>query len=91
MSSFAQLDKDFSNLTRDIAGQDAAMEKLRPLLDAEMSRSILLKLGDAGADENRMRITLTELEFSMKGICSTLLDIQDGMQSKSYETPRKRN
>jgi hypothetical protein len=56
------------------------MEKLRPLLDAEVSQSILLELGETSIDINKMRNALTDLEYSMKAMCSTVLEIHDGMQ-----------
>jgi hypothetical protein len=78
--SFGQLGHDFDTLLKEVQARDASMEKLRPLLDAEVSQSILLELGETSIDINKMRNTLTDLEYSMKGMCSTVLEIQDGMQ-----------
>jgi hypothetical protein len=83
LSSLVQLDRDFSSLTQDIAAQDTSMEKLRPLLDAEMSQNILTKIEVSVNDRKIMKETLTDVECSMKAMSSTLRDIEDGMQSKT--------
>jgi len=83
LSSLVQLDRDFVTLTQDIATQDASMEKLRPLLDAEMSQDILTGMEAVENDNKVMRETLTDVECSMKGMSSTLQDVHDGMQSKT--------
>src|ERR1700712_82891 len=89
LSSLAQLDRDFVTLTQDIATQDASMEKLRPLLDAEMSQNILTGIEDERNDNKIMRETLVDVECSMKGMSSTLQDMHDGMQSKTASSDCK--
>jgi hypothetical protein len=78
--SFGQLGHDFDTLLKEVQARDMSMEKLRPLLDAEVSQSILLGLGETSIDINKMRNALKDLEYSMKGMCSTVLEIHDGMQ-----------
>jgi hypothetical protein len=78
--SFGQLGHDFDTLLREVQARDMSMEKLRPLLDAEVSQGTLLELRETSSDINEMRNVLTDLGYSMKGMCSTVLEIHDGIQ-----------
>ena len=78
--SFGQLGHDFDTLLREVHARDSSMEKLRPLLDAEVSQTILEGIGGAAIDVNNMKSTLIDVEYSMKGMRSEVTEIHDGIQ-----------
>jgi hypothetical protein len=90
--SLVQLGKDADELTRDIATKDAAMEKLRSIVDGERSRNTLegvesLRVGmlQMRSDAGSMKSILLDLENPMIQISSQLVYMQDGLDSKSMQ------
>ena len=90
--SLVQLGKDADELTRDIATKDAAMEKLRSIVDGERARSTLegvesLRGGmlRMRSDAQSMKSILLDLENPMIQISSQLVCMQDGLDSKSMQ------
>jgi hypothetical protein len=88
--SLVQLGKDADELTRDIVTKDAAMEKLRSIVDGERARSTLEGVGSLQVDMLRMRSDaqsmksiLLDLENPMIQISTQLVCMQDGLDSKS--------
>jgi hypothetical protein len=83
--SLVQLGKDADELTRDIAIKDAAMEKLRSIVDGERARSTLEgveslreEMLQMRSDAKSMRSILLDLENPMIQISSQLVCMQDG-------------
>ena len=90
--SLVQLSNDADELTRDIATKDAAMEKLRSIVDGERARSTLegVESLQGGmlrihSDAQSMKSILLDLENPMTQISSQLVCIQDGLDSKSMQ------
>jgi hypothetical protein len=88
--SLVQLGKDADELTHDIATKDAAMEKLRSIVDGERTRSTLEgveslrgEMLQRRSDAQSMRSILLDLETPMIQISSQLVCMQDGLDSKS--------
>jgi hypothetical protein len=77
-------------LTRDIASKDAAMEKLRSIVDGERAKNTLEGVESLQVEILRMRSNaqsmkniLLDLDNPMNRIKSQLVCIQDGFDSKS--------
>lgn len=81
--SIGQLGHDFHALLQEVLARDMLVDKLRSLLDSEVSQAIFLELRDTSIDIGKIRNTLTDLEYSTKGMHSTVLEIQDDLQRES--------
>jgi hypothetical protein len=90
--SLVQLGKDADELTRDIATKDAAMEKLRSIVDGERARNTLEGVESLQGEMLRMRSDaqsmksiLLDLENPMFQVSSQLVCMQDGLDSESMQ------
>jgi hypothetical protein len=88
--SLVQLGNDSDDLTRDIATKDAAMEKVRSIVDGERAKNTLDRVESLRGEMHRMRSNaqgmksiLLDLESPMIQISLQLECIQDGLDSKS--------
>jgi hypothetical protein len=88
--SLVQLGNDSDDLTRDIATKDAAMEKVRSIVDGERAKNMLNGVESLRGEMHRMRSDaqgmkniLSDLENPMIQISLQLECIQDGLDSKS--------
>jgi hypothetical protein len=88
--SLVQLGNDSDDLTRDIATKDAAVEKVRSIVDGERAKSTLDRVESLRGEMHRMRSDaqsmksiLSDLENPMIQMSLQLECIQDGLDSKS--------
>jgi hypothetical protein len=88
--SLVQLGKDSDDLTRDIAVKDAAMEKVRSIVDGERAKNTLNEVESLRGEMYQMRSVtanmkniLVDLETPMIQMSLQLESIQDGLDSKS--------
>ena len=90
--SLVQLGNDSDDLTRDIATKDAAMEKVRSIVDGERAKNTLDRVESLRGEMHRMRSDakgmksiLSDLENPMIQMSLQLECIQDGLDSKSMQ------